>query len=143
MKKLFLSLIFLFISLCLWAQQAPVNKIKFESFTRGYQKTVEISPDSILIEESGAQPVKIKRVTQPEEWEQLMRRLEGVNPARLPELETSGKGHARDAALHSTITLFTPSATYSSPTFDNYQAPQALSGLMEAIRKIEEKAAEK
>ena len=143
MKKLLLSLVFLFISLCVWAQQAPVNKIKFESFTRGYKKTVEISPDSVLVEESGANSKKLRRAIQWAEWEQLISALKDVHPANLPGLETKGKVHARDAALHSTITLTTDAGSYSTPTFDNYQAHAKLSDLMEAIKKIEEKAAQK
>lgn len=141
MEKLLVSFVFLFVSLSLLAQQAPVRKIKYEAFTRGYQKEVEITPDSILIEESGTKSGKLRQALQPEEWEQLMSALEGISPSDLPQLKAAGDNRARDAALHATLTITTDSGTYTSPTFDNYRAHPRLEPLMELIRKKEEETA--
>ena len=143
MKKLLFSLVFLFGSLCLLAQEPPVRKIQFESFTRGYQKKVEITRDSIQVEESGTRSGSVQRAISKAEWEQLMATLEGVKPKELPQLGAGGKERARDAALHSTLTLITESGSYTTPTFDNYRAHPALAPLMEVIRQIEEKGGRK
>lgn len=143
MEKLLFSFVFLFVSLSLLAQQAPVHKITYEAFTRGYQKAVEITPDSILIEESGTKSGKIKQALQPGEWKQLMRVLEGIAPSDLPQMNATGDNRARDAALHATLTITTDAGSYTSPTFNNYRAHPRLEPLMEFIRKMEEEAGKK
>lgn len=141
MEKLLLSFVLFFVSLSLLAQQAPVHKIRYEAFTRGYQKAVEITPDSILIEESGTKSGKKQQALQPGEWEQFMSALEGIAPSDLPQMNAKGDNRASDAALHATLTITTDSGSYTSPTFDNYRAHPRLEPLMELIRKKEEEIA--
>ncbi len=142
MKKLMFTFALLFCSLLMLAQQAPVEKITVESFTRGYQKKINITPDSIFFQQSGhvsaGSRKEVRQALQPGEWEQLMKKLEGVKLTALPEMEVEGSNRARDAALHTTISLSTASEIYNSPTFDNYQAPSGLMALMEEIKQMEE-----
>lgn len=139
---MFLTFAFLFSAFCLFGQEGNVERVELQSATRGYKKTVEITPDSVLIREtsymSSGSPKEVRRATRSAEWEQLMKALEGVTPAELPELQAPTKNRASDAALHSTLTISTPSATYQTPAFDNYRAHPSLQQLMEAIRKVEE-----
>jgi hypothetical protein len=143
MKTLMITFALLFCSLFMLAQQAPVHKIKFESFTRGYKKTIEITSDSVVMLQSGnvreGSPKEARQTLQAGEWEQLIEALEGIRLPELPQMEAAGKGRARDAALHSTLTITTATESYSSPAFDNYKAPAGLMGLMEKIREIEGK----
>jgi hypothetical protein len=147
MKILMITFALLLCSLFMLAQQAPVHEIKFESFTRGYKKTIEITRDSVVILQSGnvreGSSKEVRQALQAGEWEQLTKALEGVRLSELPGMEVAGKARARDAALHSTITISTASESYSSQTFDNYKAPSGLMELMEEIRKIEEKLSKK
>lgn len=133
----------LFCSLFMLAQQAPVHKIKFESFTRGYKKTIEITSDSVVMLQSGNvredSPEEVRQALQHGEWEQLIEALEEARLPELPQMEAAGKGRLHDAALHSTLTITTATESYSSQTFDNYKAPAGLMALMEEVRKIEEK----
>jgi hypothetical protein len=143
MKILMITFALLFCSFFMMAQTAPVHKIVYESSTRGYKKTIELTTDSVVYRQSGhvreGSPALVRQALLPGEWERLTQALEGVSLAELPEMEAKGKNRSRDAALHSALTIATATGSYSSQTFDNCQAPAGLMGLMEEIRKIEER----
>lgn len=123
--------------------QAPnaVKKIEYTTLTRGYQKHITISPDSIITTVEGREENKSeKRAISKEEWRLLMDCLKNVKLSEVPALKSPTMKRAYDGARHSTLTLITNEATPLTHAFDNEDSNEKLLPLMKAVQKLEEKS---
>jgi hypothetical protein len=126
--------------------QAPnaVKQIAYTTLTRGYQKHITISPDSLIITVEGREENKsYKRQLSKDEWRALMDCLKTVKLSEVPELKSPSMKRAYDGARHSTLTLITTDTSPLTHSFDNEDANEKLLPLMRAIQKIEETSADK
>lgn len=123
--------------------QAPntVKQVEYTTLTRGYQKHITISPDSIAVTVEGREENKsYKRALSKDEWRMLMDCLKKVKLAEVPELKSPTVKRTYDGARHSTLTLITDDTTALTHSFDNEDANEKLLPLMKAVQKIEEKS---
>ena len=122
--------------------QAPnsVKKVEYTTLTRGYQKHIIISPDSLTITVEGREENKsYKRALSKDEWRTLTDCLKKVKLSEVPALKSPTMKRTYDGARHSTLTLITSDTTPLTHSFDNEDANEKLLPLMKAIQKIEEK----
>ncbi len=125
--------------------QAPsaVKQVEYTTLTRGYQKHIIISQDSIAVTVEGREENKsYKRALSKDEWRTLMDCLKKVKLSEIPELKSPTMKRTYDGARHSTLTLITNETTPLTHAFDNEEANEKLLPLMKAIQKIEGSAAE-
>lgn len=139
MKAALLLLPFLFSIFPPGGQKDAIREIRFESFSRGYQKTISLRPDSIFISEQNPKTgdIEARRATEKREWEQLTEAVSNLSLTELNELEPPSKNRASDRALHSRITIKTAKGEYKSREFDGYNPHKKLDPLVEQIREIE------
>lgn len=139
MKAALLLLPFLFSIFLPGGQEDAIREIRFETFSRGYQKTITLRPDSIFISEQNpkAGDIEARRATEKREWEQLTGAVSDLPLTELDNLESPAKNRASDRALHSRITIKTGRGEYKSREFDGYNPHKKLDPLVEQIREIE------
>ncbi|HEY9008136.1 hypothetical protein [Ohtaekwangia sp.] len=114
-------------------------RINYTTLTRGYQKQITLSHDSVVLHVEGREENKdVKRSLTPDEWNLLIKSLKNVKLEDIPNLPSPSMKRAYDGARHSTITLTTPDHKTFSHAFDNEDAHAKLLPLMQAILKIEE-----
>jgi len=115
-----------------------VQEIRFESTGRGYMKKVVFTPDSVfvVIRAMTTPDPKVKQKLSPEEWQQLNNSLSGIALDDIPKLESPTTGRQTDAALGSTITIYTGNKQYAH-IFDNTNPNAKLQPLMDVITRIE------
>lgn len=141
MKAALLLLPFILSFALSYSQDETIEEIRFESFSRGYQKTLILRPDSILLREMNPKTgdIEASRAMKKEEWKQLQQAASSLALAEIPNLRSPTRGRAADRALHSTLTIKTRKGEYRSPEFDGYHPHKALLPLAEQIRAIENK----
>ena len=141
--KHFIYITFCLCSLLVRCQTAgEVSKIGFTTLTRGFQKQVFISKDSVIEIIDGRQEankVTKKRIDK-SEWDLLTESLKQVDVAEVPSLPAPSSRRAFDGARHSTITLTTTDGKEWMHTFDDESPHPKLKALMEAILRIESDA---
>lgn len=138
-KQLLLVSVYLGLFTSISAQ--AFTKIEFNSQTRGYQKsvvfeksTVHFVLNSISEKKDTTFPIAKK------DWLRLHSLVKNMPLKDLPDWKGSTEGSATDRALASTITIVTKNNTYTSQTFDNYQAPKKLLPIMAIVRKYSQSA---
>jgi hypothetical protein len=119
--------------------ESPIKKIVFNTGSRGYQKAITLSKDSVLIVINSSfseQPSKNlgSKITAAE-WDKLINSLNGVDIKNLKELKSPTMGRAVDAANHSSITVTTDNEYVHN--FDNTNPNEQLQKLMAVITEIE------
>jgi hypothetical protein len=115
-----------------------IRKIEYTTLTRGYQKHVVISPDSITTKVEGrGEDQSQKRALTKGEWSMLIDCLKNVKLAEIPDLKSPSMKRAYDGALHSTLTLTTKDKKVLSHSFDNEDANEKLLPLMKGVKKLE------
>lgn len=142
---------YIFLLICLLALlevrcQAPnaVRQVEYTTLTRGYQKHIIISPDSLTITVEGREENKTyKRALLKEEWQTLTDCLKKVKLAEVPELKSPTMKRTYDGARHSTLTFTTDDKQPLTHSFDNEDANEKLLPLMKAVQKIEAKSENK
>jgi hypothetical protein len=113
-------------------------EIEFTTGTRGSQKTIRLTSDSIYIQKRGISGDEdFKHALQKEEWQQLTKSLEGVSLSQLEQLEGPGDSRASDRAWYSYFSIRTPQKTYKSAHFDNQAPHKKLAPLMRQIQQLE------
>jgi hypothetical protein len=141
--KMILSILLLLLSIgSTFGQDSEnIREIRFETFSRGFQKSIVIKPDSTIIREQGMKTgeEEVKRKTRDAEWNQLMQAIPDYPLAQLDKLEAPGMDRASDRARHSRITIKTSKDEYRSAEFDNETPHKKLMPLMEAIKNMEER----
>src|SRR6185295_17434485 len=115
-----------------------VKKVVFNTGSRGYQRAVQLTKDSVIItinssfEERPSKNVKTK--ISAEEWNHVNTALTGVNITGLRELKSPTMKRAVDAADHSSIAVYTDAEYMHS--FDNTDPNEQLKKLMDVILEI-------
>jgi hypothetical protein len=133
---------FFLIILCTAARcqsAASVTKIEFTTLTRGYQKQIFISGDSVIAITDGRQEANtiVKRKLDPAAWDQLIKALEGVDLKELPSLPSPTSRRAFDGARHSSLKIITANGEEYQHGFDDEFPHEKLRELMDAIMNIE------
>ncbi|HYC86952.1 MAG TPA: hypothetical protein VEB86_17085 [Chryseosolibacter sp.] len=135
-----ITFILLLMFVCLAARcQPPVTKVEFTTLTRGYQKQIFITADSVIAITDGRQDDNqvSKRRTDPAEWQLLMDALRGVDPQEISGLQSPTSRRAFDGARHSTIKLIVHDGKEYQHGFDDEFPHDKLKPLMDAIVKTE------
>lgn len=115
-----------------------ITKIEYTTLTRGYQKHIVISTDSVTTSVEGRQEDhQSKRALSKQEWNAVIGALKSVKIAEIPSLPSPTMKRAYDGALHSTLTLTTKDQNEFAHSFDNENPHSELLPLMKAIATIE------
>ena len=118
-----------------------VGRVEYSSLTRGFQKHIVITADSVITTISGRQQQASRRLVTPEEWATVQKSLHGVSLSEIPTLKSPSQAREYDGARHSTLTLFTSDGKTVAHTFDDEKANAKLMPLMSAVRAIEQTGA--
>lgn len=122
-----------------WAvgQAEKVEAFSYETFTRGYRKTVLIRADSTFIKELNQPHKIIRRKTSATDWANLLKAISGHKLADLANLPAPTNHRERDAARYSSLTIRTSQKSYNSGYFDGRQPHPKLEKLMNGISQVE------
>lgn len=117
----------------------PIQEIRFESATRGYQKKVVFTPDSIfiVIQSVTIPNPKLKQALSPKEWKQLTGSLKGLSLDEISNLESPTNNRQTDAAKGSIISIYTSDNKQYQHQFDDTNPNAKLQPLMNMISSIE------
>jgi hypothetical protein len=114
-----------------------VTKVEFTSLTRGHQKEVFISADSLIIYVSHRGENKmIKRKLEAGEWDELLVSIPKINREELSTLPSPTSRRAFDGAKHSVIQIYGKDAGPWSHSFDDENPHELLHPLMDVIKRI-------
>ena len=114
-----------------------IKKIEYTTLTRGYQKHVVISADSVKTSVEGREEDRqSKRALSKAEWNTVMDALKNVKISTIPSLPSPTMKRAYDGALHSTLTLTTQDQIDFGHSFDDENPDPKLVPLMKAVLKI-------
>jgi hypothetical protein len=125
-------------SIITMAQEKPVvNKVVFESHTRGGHKSVEVTAQEMVFEiGTKLSAVKLKN----EDWECIITIINNIALQDIEKWESPSKESSRDAAWISSISITVDNdQTFESNTFDNNRSPEKLSQLMECLIGLDKK----
>jgi hypothetical protein len=139
MKRFVYILYFTFFSMAAQCQSGEITKIEFTTLTRGYQKQVFITSDSVIqITDGRAEDNNVvKRRLNSSDWNELMKVLEPVDLQELPSLQSPSSRRAFDGARHSSIKVVTKDGKEYEHAFDDEYPHQKLKNVMDVILKIE------
>jgi hypothetical protein len=119
-----------------------VIKIEFSSLSRGYNKQISITKDS-LIESSNvnrsAEKQTVKRKVSAKEWEKLIQSFGTIAIKEIANLQSPTMKRTFDGARHSTITVTTSTGEPVTHSFDDEQPHTKLQKLMNEITKLASK----
>lgn len=121
------------------ANTSVVKKIIFNTSSRGYQKNILFTRDSVILvinssfEDNPSKNIRT-RISAPE-WDKLNASLHDVDITKIGELKSPTMKRAVDAGNHSAITI-TADADYNHG-FDDYNPNEQLKKLMDVIQEIE------
>jgi len=115
-----------------------ITKIEFTSLTRGYQKEVFISPDSLtrIVNNRGENSI-FKRKLADGEWDNLVKSVGEIKMDEIPQLPSPTTRRAFDGARHSTLTIRTKGSEQWQHSFDDELPHEKLHPLMEVIKKMD------
>jgi hypothetical protein len=117
----------------------PIKKIVFNTGSRGYQKEIALSKDSITIVINSSfpeQPSKnLRSKITAAEWDKAISSLNGVDIKNIKDLPSPSMDRAVDAANHSSIAITTDNEYVHN--FDNTSPNEQLQKLMTVITEIE------
>ena len=121
-------------------ENAVVVKVEFITLTRGYQKQVFISPDSLVIITDGRQNDHqvVKRELAEGQWQDLVSRLDNITLEEIPQLPSPTSRRAFDGARHSSIVIHTKGEESYIHAFDDESPHEELLPLMELIKRMAE-----
>ncbi|MBT1707114.1 hypothetical protein KK062_02715 [Fulvivirgaceae bacterium PWU5] len=115
-----------------------IGRVEYNSLTRGFQKHIVITADSVITTISGREQRASRRLVTPEEWAAVQKSLRGVSLSEIPVLKSPSQAREYDGARHSTLTLFTGDGKTVAHTFDDEKANAKLMPLMSAVSAIEQ-----
>jgi len=119
--------------------EAQISRIEFNSVTRGFQKNVIITADSVVESVDGRQQSQnklVKRKNDPTDWSNLLKTLSDVDIAQLSKLEPPSRRSAFDGARQSTIKITDTNGNNYSHTFDDENPNDRLKPLMDEILHV-------
>lgn len=116
-----------------------VQKIGFNTGSRGYQKDISFTKDSVILvinssfEDKPSRNIRTKITSA--EWDKLNTSLSGVDISGIHDLKSPTMKRAVDAGNHSSIAITTDKEYTHS--FDDYDPNEQLKKLMDVIQEIE------
>jgi hypothetical protein len=118
------------------SQTVEITSITFESFTRGFQRKITLTPTEITCSENG----KITtRALSEDQWKRVLKPLQEIHLPDIAQLPPPTTRHQSDGARHSTFHITTtdhPSG-WSTPTFDDEKAHKSLAEVMKEVIRLE------
>jgi hypothetical protein len=142
-KIVILIVLFFSVSVATQAQTKKVKNLEFQSNTRGYQEKILISNNKVhLVRISTKGKIDTTFSLSQKDWAQLNKLVKGINLKNIAVLKAPTEYSHTDGARASTITINTESDSYTSSTFDNYNAPAELLPLIKKISNYAGKIAE-
>jgi hypothetical protein len=133
-KIVILIVLFFSVSVATQAQTKKVKNLEFQSNTRGYQEKILISNNKVhLVRISTKGKIDTTFSLSQKDWVQLNKLVKGINLKNIAVLKAPTSYSHTDAARASSITINTESDSYTSSTFDNYNAPKELLPLIKKI----------
>jgi hypothetical protein len=120
-------------------QSVNIRKVEFTTLTRGYQKQVFISQDSVVeIVDGRQEDNKItKRSLSKSEWDSLVKAIQSVDLKEVPALQSPTSRRAFDGARHSSIRISDADGKQYEHSFDDESPHPNLKPLMDAILSIQ------
>lgn len=115
-----------------------VLKIEFITLTRGYQKQVFISPDSLVKITDGRQGNHqvVKKALPEGYWSQLVSSLDNVPLEEIPQLPSPTSKRSFDGAMHSSFVIQAKGEKSYIHAFDDENPHEKLQPLMKLIKKV-------
>lgn len=116
-----------------------ITKIEFTTLTRGYQKQVFFSADSLIKIIDGRQNEHkvVKRKMDSEKWQELVKAASAVSLVEIPQLQSPTFRRSFDGARHSSIVITTRDGKTYTHGFDDEHPHKKLQPLMDLIKKAE------
>jgi hypothetical protein len=140
MRQISLSITLFLLTITIATCQSPHNiqKIEFSTMTRGYQKQVFITPDSVIeiIDGRSDEHRLVKKKLAPDTWSKLAKQIEIIQPSKMPELVSPSARRTHDAARHSSLKLIDHTGKEWAHNFDDENPHPQLKPLMDAIIEI-------
>lgn len=120
-------------------QNNSITKIEFTTLTRGYQKQVFISADSLVkIVEGRQDENKVqKRKLADGEWKELVNEAAKTPVTEIAQLKSPTSRRAFDGARHSTIVIHTKDGRSYTHSFDDENPHEKLKVLLDLIKNME------
>lgn len=117
---------------------SDVNRIRFTSVTRGYQKEVNITKDSVhtLIQGRDGNQSYSRHLAKGE-WDTLVGHLKKIELKDIPGLKSPTDRRAYDGARISSLEVHTGAGETIIHSFDNEEPNAALAPLMQDVLKTE------
>jgi hypothetical protein len=118
---------------------AQIVRIEFNSLTRGFQKNVIVTPDSVVESVDGRQQSQNKlrkRKNDTAGWQALLKSLTEVDLQKISKLEPPSRRSAFDGARQSTLKIVDSHGNSYSHTFDDENPNDALKPLMDEILRL-------
>lgn len=117
-----------------------IARIELSKVSRGHQEYIRVTPDSVnvlvqssLSSESNAD---FGRKLEADEWINLVKKLEGIKLADIPNLPSPTMKRAHDGAYHSTITVQTKDGKEYAHGYDDEDPNKALRSFRKELRDI-------
>jgi hypothetical protein len=115
-----------------------ISKIEFSTATRGFQKQIFISPDSITeIVDGRKESNVVKRKLTADQWNSLLQDLQDITLNEVPSFPSPTSKRNFDGAHHSTLTITAQDGKTWQHSFDDEAPHEKLKPLMGSILKIE------
>src|SRR5438128_1341528 len=110
-----------------------INKIEFNTLTRGAHQEIIITDDSISIVNrslTNTTENRLKYKIEKGDWQKLLNALDGISLEQIPSFTSPSNKRAYDGAWHSSIIISTTSHKSFMHSFDNEEPNQKLKPLM-------------
>ena len=120
-------------------QPEAFTRVEFTTGTRGYQKQVFITSDSVIQIVNGRQDENkiIKHATAPTDWKLLVESLKDIKLETIPALPSPTSRRTFDGARYSRIKVTTKDGKEYEHSFDDEVPHADLKPLMDAILNIQ------
>jgi hypothetical protein len=120
-------------------QSVDIRNVEFTTLTRGYQKQIFISQDSVIEIIDGRQEDNkvTKKSLSGSEWNALMKAIQPLDLNEVSALESPTSRRAFDGARHSSIKISDSNGKVYEHSFDDESPHPKLRPLMDAILQIQ------
>ncbi len=117
-------------------KKVGLQKIEFQSVTRGYQEYITVKKNKVTLKKSGLETVDKTFKIKPKDFQQLRYIMQQIDLKKINMLAPPSENSKADAAHQSHFTIYTHRQKYDSSVFDNYNSPKELMPLMQKIKAI-------
>jgi hypothetical protein len=132
--KSILILLFSLLATITMAQEYAIDKVQFESSTRGNRISMEVNSEELTFVKNGNEQ---KHKLKAEDWQQILSIIKTLSLQTIGQLESPTTKRFSDAAMHSKLTIVTTNEMFASQTFDNQKPPEPLNVLMERLIQLD------